>query len=112
MDESKVVLPDPDDRHVVATAVGCAPARIVTQNLRDFPAAALPADVEAEDADAFLQRLLGRRRDSVLACIEEQAATTGRHGKPHLSVPYVLRSLELAGATRFAATIRHLVGQM
>jgi len=50
-----LALPDPDDRHVLATAI-CAGAQvIVTENLRDFPEERLaPFGIEARSADAFL----------------------------------------------------------
>ena len=48
-------LPDPDDRHVLAAAIeGCCDV-IVTQNLKDFPEAALaPFEIEAQHPDEFL----------------------------------------------------------
>ena len=50
-------LPDPDDRHVLAAAIRCGAQHIVTENLSDFPAAALePFSIEAIDADEFLSR--------------------------------------------------------
>lgn len=52
---TSVLLPDPDDRHVVAAAVRCGAQIIVTDNLKHFPAAALlPLDLEALSADQFL----------------------------------------------------------
>src|SRR5262245_22171843 len=36
-----VVLPDPDDRHVVATAIHCSSEAIITFNMKDLPEAAL-----------------------------------------------------------------------
>lgn len=48
-------LPDPDDRHVLATAIRAGAEHIVTENLRDFPDDALaPFDITAITADDFL----------------------------------------------------------
>ena len=48
-------LPDPSDRHVLAAAIVGRCDMIVTQNLRDFPDAALsPYGVEAQHPDTFL----------------------------------------------------------
>jgi predicted nucleic acid-binding protein len=48
-------LPDPDDRHVLATAIRVGAEHIVTENLRDFPDASLaPFGISAVSADDFL----------------------------------------------------------
>ena len=54
-----LTLPDPDDRHVLAAAiVGCCDA-IVTQNLKDFPPAALaPFGIETQHPDDFFRNQL------------------------------------------------------
>ena len=48
-------LPDPDDRHVLATAIKCSANAIVTLNLKDFPPRALaPFGIEAIHPDDFI----------------------------------------------------------
>lgn len=52
---SALVLPDPDDRHVLAAAIVGRCDVIVTQNLKDFPEAAMAAfGIEAQHPDEFL----------------------------------------------------------
>lgn len=48
-------LPDTDDHHVLAIAIGCKASLIVTENLKDFPREALlPYDLDVKSSDAFL----------------------------------------------------------
>lgn len=47
-------LPDPDDEHVLATAVMCSAEVIVTENLKHFPASKLPAPIRAIPARDFV----------------------------------------------------------
>jgi predicted nucleic acid-binding protein len=66
----KVVIPDPDDRHVVAAGIAAAATVIVTWNLRDFPATALrPFGLRAETPDAFLSELHAKSPDLVIGSL-------------------------------------------
>ena len=68
--EGALALPDPDDRHILAAAVLARAEIIVTDNLKDFPAAALePFGVEAMTADAFLARAHDLHPDAALAAM-------------------------------------------
>lgn len=54
-----LVLPDPDDRHVLAAAVHIGAEAIITYNVRDFPTERLgPYGVRPEHPDAFVSALL------------------------------------------------------
>lgn len=100
---STVTLPDPDDRHVVAAAIVGRADVIVTQNLRDFPADALPTPLLVQSADVFLLDSLDLHPDAVLAAVRMVAARTGRHG-PHREPGEIVESI--SEAPGFASEVR------
>jgi len=61
-----LVLPDPDDRHVLALALHHEAEFLVTANLTDFPAP-LPGGIVAISADDFLSALTDEMPDEALA---------------------------------------------
>ena len=70
-----LVLPDPDDRHVLAAAIQAEAEVIVTFNLKDFPDSILKYhNIEAKHPDEFLVALL--KSEPVLLCeaIKKQRA--------------------------------------
>ena len=70
-----LVLPDLDDRHVLAGAIHGGASVIVTANLRDFPAATLaPHGIEAQHPDVFVRSLIEDDADTVVAAIAEHRA--------------------------------------
>ena len=65
-------LPDPDDRHVLAAAIAGRCDVIVTQNLQDFPVAALqPYGIKAQHPDEFLCHHLDLTPDVFCAAVRK-----------------------------------------
>jgi hypothetical protein len=102
-----LVLPDADDRHVLAAAMRGGAQAIVTFNLKDFPDATLaPLDITAVHPDTFLLDQLDLAPPVVLDVLREQAAHTRR---PRLDVEDVVARLARAGVPGFADEVtRHL----
>lgn len=102
--ESALALPDPDDRHVVSSAVRAGAGLIVTFNLRDFPEVELARHgIVPVHPDVFACELLQRHPTTVIDILHGQAADLKR---PPLTTPQVLEELEKCGLTRFGAAIR------
>jgi hypothetical protein len=76
-----IVLPDEDDRHVVAAALRGRADLIVTANLSDFPASSLaPLGLETQGLDDFLLNQLDLDPDVVIRVLHAQAAATATSG--------------------------------
>lgn len=100
-----VMTNHPKDRHVLAAAVAAGAQVIITQNLHDFPPAALePFNIEAQSPNHFLVSLFDLDRELVVAIIREQAADLT---DPPLSVDDVLDALA-ESAPKFADLVRAL----
>jgi len=99
-----LVLPDLDDRHVLAAAIHCQANRIVTFNLADFPVDALrPFQIEAIHPDDFVAFLLGSEPAAVCRAIKLHRA---RLKKPPKSVEEYLATVEAQGLPQSAAQLR------
>lgn len=69
--EARLVLPDPNDRHVLATAIASGADAIVTFNAQDFPGHVLAAEqITRRDPDGFLWELQSRHPDAVARVVE------------------------------------------
>lgn len=75
-----IELPDPGDRHVAAAARACRADVIVTDNLADFPPAALPAPLTRQSLDDFLLGTLDLYPGQVLGAVRAVARRTGTSG--------------------------------
>lgn len=92
-------LPDPDDEHVVAAAVTARAGAIVTENLKDFPSAKLPADLQVVPAAEFAFNSVAVDPARSLRAVQAIAGRSGRIGD-HWTVDDVLDRLQ----TRYAMT--------
>jgi predicted nucleic acid-binding protein len=68
-----LMLPDPNDRHVLAAAIRAGADVIVTYNLDDFPERVLgPLGIEAQHPDVFVTHLLDLDAPAVCAAVRRQ----------------------------------------
>lgn len=93
------VLPDPNDRHVLAGAVASSASLILTFNMRDFPGSALePHGIAAVHPDHFLALLSGGDSCGVLSGRADGASeTTPRNRSNGLSGRFGTDRLTVAG---------------
>lgn len=72
---SGLILPDPDDRHILAAAIKGNAEVIVTFNLKDFPANALqPFNIWAQHPDEFIAHLIDLSPEKVLLAAHQHRA--------------------------------------
>jgi len=88
-------LPDPNDCHVLATAIQCRASVIMTFNLRDFPREVLrPFGVEAQHPDDVVARLSLLNRRAVIEVVRKHRA---KLIKPRLDADAYLNALRKQG---------------
>lgn len=105
--EGSIVLPDENDRHVVACALVGGADAIVTNNIRDFPDKTLaPLNIEVIRLDDFLLDIFDLVSEEIAAVIREQASDAMH---PPLSTSEVLDNLATAGAPETAAALRPIL---
>jgi hypothetical protein len=82
--EARLWLPDPNDIHVLAAAVGCSADAVMTLNAKDFPRSELADEgLERVDPDGFLISLAARHPDAVQSVSEAVLAEARRlSGEP------------------------------
>lgn len=99
-----VDLPDPDDRHVLAAAIKARAQVIVTNNLKDFPPAALEAwDMEAKSPDDFVLDQIDLSRETVYGAVQRIADS---RQNPPATFSDVLAMLERDGLVEASAALR------
>lgn len=69
--ESRLLLPDPNDLHVLASAIASGADAIVTFNAQDFPGHILAAEgITRRDPDGFLWELQSRHPEIMAGVVE------------------------------------------
>ncbi len=104
-----LVLPDPDDRHVLAAAIHCKAQVIVTDNIRDFPEETLwRFKIEAMPADDFVLSVAQTAPELVAEIIKSQA---GDLVNPPYTVEQLLARLAHNGLQRSVVALRAALAQ-
>ena len=99
-----LILPDPDDRHVLAAAIRGHADVIVTLNLADFPADTLrPYGIEAQHPDEFILHLFDLAPGRVVAAAHEHRASLKN---PPETVAEYLSTLESNSLAQTAMELR------
>lgn len=101
-----LLLPDPDDRHILAAAITCGAGAIVTMNLRDFPDNALSQyGITAVHPDPLVLDLVDKHPDKITSIIAQQSSALRR---PSMSRIQLLEVLEKCGLKQSSHSLREL----
>ena len=92
--EARLVLPDVNDRHVLASAIASGADAIVTFNAQDFPGHVLAAEkITRRDPDGFLWELQSRHPDIMARIVEAvRAKAEAISGQPQPLKPLLKRA--------------------
>ncbi len=102
-----LVLPDPDDRHVLAAAVRCDADVIVTMNLKDFPAEILAQyDIEAQHPDVFLSHLFDLNASAFCRAVRDQRESLKN---PPLDIETLLDNFHSLGLVETVIKLRTMI---
>lgn len=98
-----LVLPDPDDRHILAAAIRSQAGVIVTYNIRDFPEDVLDGyGIEVQHPDEFVTHLFDLAAGAVCHSVRSQRLALKN---PPVSAPEMLNTFLSLG---LATTVAHL----
>lgn len=95
-----LLLPDPDDRHVLAAAVRAGATHIATENLRDFPAEALKGlGIDPVGADDFLAAIFEFHPAEAVAALRTMRRA---YRRPAMDAAEFILDLRTSGLPRLA----------
>jgi predicted nucleic acid-binding protein len=94
--EARLLLPDPDDLHVLAVAIGAHADCIVTFNAQDFPRHILAEEgVQRRDPDGFLWELWSDNPTAVERVVADVHATACRLSGEDIPLKSLLKRAKL-----------------
>ena len=94
--EARLLLPDTDDVHVLATAIASGADAIVTFNAADFPGHVLAEEgIARRDPDGFLWQLHSEHPEAMAAVVEEVRATAERISGQPFALKALLKRVRL-----------------
>jgi predicted nucleic acid-binding protein len=94
--EHRLVLPDDNDRHVLAVAIAGHADAILTYNAADFPRGLLASEgVERRDPDGFLWELWSGAPDQVAEVLERVRAAASARAGEEVGLKGLLKRLRL-----------------
>jgi hypothetical protein len=102
-----LVLPDANDRHVLAAAIRSGAQAVITFNLKDFPASALePFGIEALHPDDFVLDVLDLAAGAVCVAVTKQLASLRN---PPMTMAELLDVLQAQGLVQSVAMLKSLM---
>lgn len=107
---TSLVLPDPNDRHVLAAAIEAKSDGIITWNLSDFPADIVGQfGIEVQTPDQLVTHLLERNGSAVVAAMREHRASLK---DPPKTPSEYLENLVKQGLTKSVEKLMPLLGEL
>jgi predicted nucleic acid-binding protein len=107
---SRLTLPDPEDRHVLAAAIKAEARIIVTANIKHFPEEYLAKyHVEAKHPDDFVSDLIDVDPDKMSNIVRDQVAVLKN---PPYTVRQLLDRLHQQGLKKSAGRLRKILGDV
>ena len=101
--EARLILPDPNDIHVLAVAIHSGADAIVTFNAKDFPRHILAEEgIARRDPDGFLWELWSHHPDTMGAVVARVHTTAERMAGEAVSLRALLKRAQLP---RFAKAV-------
>ncbi len=94
--EARLLLPDPNDRHVLAVAIASHADAIITFNAADFPRHILAEEgIARRDPDGFLWEIWSHHPDQVAGVVAGVHATAERLSGERLDLRALLKRAKL-----------------